>query len=63
METSPPVGSSRLPAMVNSVLLPDPLEPMTATRDPASTLRSMCCRAWTSVAPSPYTLEMLRSSR
>ena len=27
--------------MVNSVLLPEPLAPMTATRDPASTERSM----------------------
>ena len=53
METSPLVGSSRLPAMVNSVLLPEPLEPMTATSEPASTERSTCCSAWTSVAPSP----------
>ncbi len=63
METSPLVGSSKLPAMVSSVLLPEPLDPITATRDPASTERSMCCSALTSVAPSPYTLEMLRSSR
>ena len=53
METSPLVASSRLPAIVNSVLLPEPLAPMTATREPDSTDRSMCCRASTSVAPSP----------
>ena len=29
--------------MVNSVLLPEPLAPMTATSDPASTERSMRC--------------------
>ena len=56
METSPLVGSSRLPAMVNSVLLPEPLAPMTATRDPASTERSTRCRACTSVGPFPVDL-------
>ena len=39
--TSPLVGSSRLPAMVSSVLLPEPLAPITATNEPTSTERSM----------------------
>ena len=51
--TSPLVGASRLPAMVSRVLLPDPLAPMTATREPGSTQRSMSCRACTWAAPSP----------
>jgi len=51
--TSPLVGSSRLPAMVSSVDLPDPLGPITATIDPASTDRSMPARACTSAAPWP----------
>ena len=38
--TSPLVGSSRLPAMVSSVDLPDPLGPITATISPARTDRS-----------------------
>ena len=35
--------------MVSSVLLPDPLGPMTATSSPASTARSTLRSAWTSV--------------
>ena len=35
--TSPVVGSSRLPAIVSSVLLPEPLGPMIATSSPAPT--------------------------
>ena len=51
--TSPLVGSSRLPAMVSRVDLPDPLAPITATNEPTSTDSSMSETAWTSVAPSP----------
>ena len=39
MTTSPLVGSSRLPAMVSRVDLPEPLGPITATMEPASTVR------------------------
>ena len=41
---SPPRG---VPAMVSSVLLPEPLGPMMATSSPASTVRSTSRRAWT----------------
>ena len=51
--TSPLVGSSRLPAMVSRVDLPEPLGPMTATMVPASTDRLMLASAWTSAAPWP----------
>ena len=51
--TSPLVGSSRLPAMVRSVLLPEPLGPITATRAPASTDKLTSDSAFTSVAPCP----------
>ena len=60
--TSPLVGSSRLPAIVNSVLLPDPLGPMTATSSPASTDSSTSRNARTSVGPSPYTFDTRRNS-
>ena len=39
MKTSPLDGSSRLPAMVRKVDLPEPLGPITATIEPASTVR------------------------
>src|ERR1035441_7813066 len=60
--TSPVVGTSRLPAIVSKVDLPEPLGPIIATRDPRSTARSMLLMASTSVAPSPYTFETFRSS-
>ncbi len=50
-QTSPLLGSSRLPAMVSRVDLPEPLGPMTATIAPASTRRSIPSSACTSVAP------------
>jgi hypothetical protein len=61
-ETSPLVGSSRLPAIVSSVLLPDPLGPMTATSSPPSTDRSIARSASTSLGPEPYLFHTLRSS-
>src|SRR5438128_1480397 len=60
--TSPLVGTSRLPAIVNRVLLPEPLGPITATNAPASTDKSTLRSACTSVGPSPYTFETPRSS-
>jgi hypothetical protein len=51
--TSPEVGSSRLPAMVRRVDFPDPLGPMTATSDPASTESDTPSRARTWAAPLP----------
>ena len=49
MRTSPLVGSSRLPAMVSRVDFPEPLGPITATRWPSSTERSISSRARTAV--------------
>ena len=43
--TSPLVGSSRLPAIVSRVDLPEPDGPITATKWPSSTDRSMPSRA------------------
>jgi hypothetical protein len=43
----------RLPAIVSSVLLPEPLGPMTATSSPPSTDRSTSRSACTSVGPWP----------
>ena len=51
--TSPLVGSSRLPAMVSRVDLPDPLGPITATIDPASTERLMSTSACGALAVGP----------
>jgi hypothetical protein len=51
--TSPLVAFSSVPAMVSSVLFPEPLGPMMATSSPASTARSTCRNASTSVGPSP----------
>ena len=51
--TSPFVGSSRLPAMVSRVDLPEPLGPITATMAPASTDKSTPRSACTSAAPCP----------
>ena len=48
--------------MVNSVLLPDPLAPMTATREPGSTHRSTSWRAWTCGRTLAVDLRDLRSS-
>jgi hypothetical protein len=45
--TSPLVGSSRLPAMVSNVDLPDPDGPITATISPARTDRSTPASACT----------------
>lgn len=45
--TSPLPGSSRLPAMLSSVDLPDPLGPITATISPARTDRSTLSSART----------------
>jgi hypothetical protein len=42
--------------MVSSVLLPEPLAPMTATITPASTVRLIALSACTSATPCPYTL-------
>ena len=53
MSTSPLVGSSRVPAMVSNVLLPDPLGPITATSAPASTDKLTSSSACTCAAPSP----------
>ena len=55
--TSPPVASSSVPAIVSSVLFPEPLGPMIATSSPGATARSMSTRASTRVGPSPYDLE------
>jgi hypothetical protein len=52
MNTSPLVGSSRLPAIVSRVDFPEPLGPITATKSPASTARSISSSARTTVAPS-----------
>ena len=57
--TSPVVASSSVPAIVSSVLLPDPLGPMMATNSPGSTMRSTSIRASTRVGPSPYDLDTL----
>jgi hypothetical protein len=51
--TSPLLGSSRLPAIASSVLLPEPLGPMTATSSPPSTARSISRRACTRAGPDP----------
>ena len=51
--TSPLVGSSRLPAMVSSVDLPDPLGPITATISPARTDRSTPASACTAAGSCP----------
>jgi hypothetical protein len=51
--TAPLVGSSRLPAIVSSVLLPEPLGPITATSSPSSTDRSTSRSACTSDGPDP----------
>src|SRR5207237_751502 len=48
--------SSRLPAMVSRLDLPEPLGPMIATSSPRSTDRSTSRSACTSVAPSPSLL-------
>ena len=53
ISTSPLLGSSRLPAMVSSVDLPEPLGPITATMPPAATVRSTSRRASTRAAPCP----------
>src|ERR1022692_496905 len=53
IRTSPLVASSRLPAIVSSVDLPDPLGPITATITPASTDRSTPLSACTCAAPCP----------
>ena len=62
MSTWPPDGSSIAPAMVSSVLLPEPLGPITATSVPGATSRSMSTRASTRPAPSPYDLDTPRRS-
>src|SRR5215213_9390595 len=54
IETLPSSACSSVPAIVSSVLLPDPLGPMIATSSPAATARSTSIRAGTRVAPSPY---------
>ena len=51
--TWPLVAASRLPAIVRSVLLPEPLGPMIATSSPRSTERSISRSACTSAAPAP----------
>jgi hypothetical protein len=51
--TCPLLASSRLPAIVSSVLLPEPLGPITATSSPRSTERSTSLSACTSVGPVP----------
>jgi hypothetical protein len=53
ISTSPLVGSSRLPAIVSSVDLPDPLGPITATISPARTDRSTPASACTVVVSWP----------
>ena len=53
MMTSPTVGSSRLPAIVSRVDLPEPDGPITATRWPLSTEKSTSSSALTAVSPSP----------
>jgi hypothetical protein len=60
--TSPLLGSSRLPAIVSRVDLPEPLGPITATMAPASTDRPTSRSACTSPAPVPYTFDTPRSS-
>src|SRR5260370_30895560 len=60
--TCPLLGSSRVPAMVSRVLLPEPLGPMTATISPWSTDRLTSCSAFTEALPSPYDLDTSRSS-
>src|SRR5216684_1335951 len=60
--TCPLLGSSRVPAMVSRVLLPEPLGPMTATISPWPTDRLTSCSAFTDALPSPYDLDMSRSS-
>ena len=50
------IVSSSVPAMVSSVLLPEPLGPITATSEPGSIERSTSTSACTSDAPSPYDL-------
>jgi hypothetical protein len=51
--TWPVLGCSRLPAIVRSVLLPDPLGPITAKNSPCSTERSISVSACTSLGPAP----------
>jgi len=53
ISTSPSVGSSKLPAIVSNVDLPDPLGPITATIDPGLTARSTPLSACTTAAPCP----------
>ena len=60
--TSPEVGASSVPAIVNSVLLPEPLGPMIATSSPASIAKSTSTSACTIDSPSPYDL-LTRSIR
>jgi hypothetical protein len=53
IHTSPESGCSSVPAMVSSVLLPDPLGPMIATSSPAWTSRDTSTNAGTNVALRP----------
>ena len=56
-------ASSRLPAMVSSVLLPEPLGPMTATSSPAATVRSTSRSACTSAGAVAVDLATRRAAR
>src|SRR5215470_11664119 len=60
--TFPRLGSSKVPAMVSRVLLPEPLGPITATSSPWPTDRLTSCSAFTKALPSPYDLDTSRSS-
>src|SRR5258708_7184315 len=60
--TAPRLASSRGPAMVSRVLLPEPPGPMTATISPRSTDRLTACSAFTEALPSPYDLDTSLSS-
>ena len=53
LSTSRLVGSSRIPAMVSSMLLPGPLGPITATIEPSSTGRLTSASACTPAVPCP----------
>jgi hypothetical protein len=49
----PMVGTSRQPMMFIAVDLPEPDGPMTATKSPSLTSRSMPLSAWKAMAPVP----------
>ena len=59
----PALGTSRPPSRLRSVVLPEPLGPMKATKSPLSTLRLTPCRTCSSSLPRRYVLATLAHQR